>query len=105
MGKGDNVSLVNHLQLGEYLIRAKEIFNIQKIKYKTKDTWSNYVKNNTNISEPYERRHREVAALVQTYGKLKKLSVSFTELYSMRSKIKEVFISNIECGNWWKVAE
>jgi hypothetical protein len=63
------------------------------------------VKQNTNISEAYAREHRTVATLVQTYGKLKKLSVSFTELCLMKKKIKEVFTSNIDCGNWWKVTE
>ena len=100
--EGDSLSLRKHLKLGKGLITAKTIFDIDKRKNKTKETWADWVKNNTTISEAYARQHKEVALLIREYPKLETLAVSFTELFKMKNKIKEMLVKNIEFSEWWK---
>lgn len=99
-------SLHDHLQLGNGLIRSKEIFDHKKtIKTSNKkgitETWITWVSKNTEISESQERRLRQVARLVRRFPKLESLSVTFSELYNMTKKIEEVFIGNIMIYEQW----
>jgi len=100
--QSDLLSLCNHIKLGKHLIKAKEIFDLQKRTNKTRDTWAVWVKTNTKISEAYARQHKEVASLICKYPKLSSLGISFVELFSIKNKIKDVFVRNIQLGEWWE---
>ena len=124
---GDVKSLQDHVKLGEMFTEAFSIFESDKIKRKVieaaskkskkkdkgktiskkdnkdkKDTWAEWVKMNTSISEAYVRQHREIAALTSEYPKLKRLAETYTELYKMKNRIIQCFATNIDIGNWWK---
>ena len=57
---------------------------------------------NTSISEAYVRQHREIAALTSEYPTLKRLAVTYTDLFKMKNRIIQCFAINIDIGNWWK---
>jgi len=103
-------SLRNHLELGNGLTRAKEIFDVGKnkkdknktVKQKTTETWVAWVEKNTPVKESYDRQLRVVARLVSRFPNLGNLAVTYTELYNMRKKIEDVFTRNPSFYEYWE---
>jgi len=100
-------SLLVHLEMGNGLIRAKEIFDNEKKeqrkqKKKTTETWVAWIEKNTPVKESYGRQLREIARLVSRFPNLENLAVTYTELYNMRKKIKDVFTRNPSFYEHWR---
>jgi len=109
-------SLCDHLDLGNGLIRAKEIFDAEKknknkkdknkkdknkTAKKTTETWVSWVEDNTPVKESYDRQLRVVARLVYRLPNLRNLALTYTELYNMREKIVQVSTRNSSFYDQW----
>jgi hypothetical protein len=98
--KNDN--LKEKLKFGHKLFRAKQQYATQKMLLKASGikTWKGWVKLNLTTSLRYADICVSMYKLVDKFPKLADLSISFTELYKMSSKITEVFEDTQIAAEW-----
>lgn len=101
IAKAENQILTYKLKLGEYLETAFDRFKALKKENNFTEKWSDWILKSTGISLAYSKQLRVVLALVKQYTKLRDLSISFTELYKLRSKIRIVFARNAGIRQNW----
>jgi hypothetical protein len=97
---GETKNLQAHIEFGKDLNKVKELFDSQKSIHKLK--WEKWISETVNLSIRYVSKHRTIATLVEKYPQLEKLSITFSELYSMKKKLNDMFARNVTIANWWK---
>jgi len=102
--KGKNTLLLDHISFGYDLTRAKSLFKSHKRKRRnqSKISWESWISNNAKICKRYANKHIAIYRLVSEYPELKKLALSFTELYAISGRIRAVFSRNNAEGLKWK---
>ena len=91
-----------YLGYGEWLNLAFELHKAAKVSGKITNTWSDWLQSNVGISLSYSRQLRDISKLFKDYPKIKKLGISFSELYSKRHDICGMFILNKKIADYWK---
>ena len=104
LGKATNTLLLEHISVGGDLERAKNLFKSlsRKRRNQSKISWELWISNNVKICKRYANKHILVYRLVTEYPELKKLTISFKELYAISGKIRTVFSRNNAEGLKWK---
>ena len=97
----ESTLLKDYVHFGNNLKIAQERFHQWKKENKSDQTWEQWIKENTSFSASYARQIVEVAKLVSDYPKLKELKISYTELYKMKSKIREVLTRREDLREYW----
>lgn len=97
-----NNSLLLHADFGFLLKTARDKFKKFKTKWNIKDIWETWVVKQVGISSSYARKHILVAELMGEYKELRKLNMSFSEMVSLRTKIKTVLDRNREAAQVYK---
>ena len=99
-------SFKRHVQLGKRLNSAKTKFGDEKRKKTIKNqTWKMWRKQNTKIKGACDRRHREIANLIEKYPKLERLQLPYAEFLLKKNRIKDVFSKNPSIGDQWKILD
>jgi len=100
--------LKGHLKHGRDLTITKKRFDLEKrLKKSRKDkakqsTWKEWIKGNTGISASYCRQLMQMGKLTKKSRRLEDLNnVSYTDLFKMRNKIKEVFLERPDIEAYW----
>ena len=97
----ESALLKDYVQFGCNLKLAQKRFDQCKKENGSNQTWEQWIKENTSISASYARQIVEVSELIKDYPKLKELRVGFTEMYKMKSKIKEVLTRREDLREYW----
>jgi hypothetical protein len=95
----DKESLNLRLVWGKNLSEAKKIYNAKKVKGEYWDTW---ITKTLKFSKTHVNRCILMHRFVEKYPKLRNLKITFTELFKLKKKIKEVFEKNEEIAKKWK---
>ena len=77
---------------------GKQIFDVNKIKFKTNGTWADWIRVNTKISEAYATQHKELALLESEYPKLENVAVSYIDMFNINKNVMDIFVLNVEIG-------
>ena len=87
--------------LGSQLNIAKPRFEERKLIDGVTETWGEWVKQNVGLSASYCSKIRDVADLSTKFPRLRNLKgISFTQLYNMRKKIKQLFTNEDIAQKW-----
>jgi len=89
-----------HINAAEKYWEYKALF--KSLKKKNKMTWTKYLRENTEICKSYVNRHIQVYELVLMYPGLRKLNITFTELFKKKDKIKRIFSERPDVAVLWK---
>jgi len=90
LNRGENMLLLDHILFGSDLARAKNLFK-SLTQRQNKITWQLWISENVKISKSYANKHVAMYRLVSEYPKLKKLAISFKELYTISRRIRTIF--------------
>ena len=94
--------LCNYIDFGLLLRRAFALHKIEKDSGRRKDTWKMWLELHVRISEVEVRKLHEMAALLAPYPGLRKLSLSYTEIYRCREQLSSLLESPGPYKDYWR---
>ena len=101
LNRSENTLLLDHISFGNDLAKAKRLFKSLKKRH-NKITWELWISVNVKICKSYANKHIAMYHLVSEYPKLKKLAISFKELYTISHRIRTIFAKNNAEALHWK---
>jgi len=100
--KVDRAALCTYIDFGLLLHRAFALHKIEKDRGRRKDTWKTWLQHHVRISEVEVRKLREMAALLAPYPGLRKLLLSYTEVYRCREQLSSLLESPGPYKDYWR---
>ena len=102
MNQKDNRVLNAHVDAGKVFQRYQQLFKMLKKKDgKFTSTWKSWLNEKVKACRSYVYRHIQMYELCNQYPGLHELNTSYTQLFSMKGKIKRVFLSNTTLADEW----
>ena len=95
-----NTELSGHIKLGAELSQAKKLF--YSLNKNPKIIWHKWISDTVKISKRYADKHISIYKFIHKFPKLKKLSISFKELYGISNRIKILFATEKNIADKWK---
>jgi len=93
-------SIAAHLDFGELLRIAFDLFHLKKTAGQTTDTWAVWVENHVDVCVRYEREIRGIATMLKGYPKFRKLGIGFTDLRKHKQEIG-FMLKNDQFAAFW----
>ena len=92
-----------YLQYGKLLNKAFYTFQDEKKNRKMKDRWEDWLEHNVGIGASFARKIRDVAFIMDpiNFPQFLKLSLSFSEVYRLKTQIQEM-LNKPELAKEWK---
>jgi len=100
--KVGRAALCTYIDFGLLLRRAFALHKIEKDSGRRNDTWKTWLQQHVRISEVEVRKLREMAALLAPYPGLRKLSLSYTEVYRRREQLSSLLESPGPYKDYWR---
>jgi len=101
--KNINAKLIGaSLTYGLWLNLAYEVFEFDKGAGLVKGSWSNWLKENVNVSDSYGRQLCDLSTRFGSYDKMYYLSIPFSEMWSRRFEISQLINSDNNIEQFWK---
>ena len=100
-----NAVLLQSLKLGEALNIAFEIHTIDHINNIISITGKKWLDEEIGICDRYVRKLRELAKSFGDYPLIKRLALSFNEVYSRRNDITNMLVLNPNIAKFWRGEE
>ena len=95
-------SMAFNLNYGCLLELVFKIFEAERKKTNSEQTWDEWLKENVGISSTYSRRLREIARLLEPYkSKFSTVGLSFYEIFNMKKELHAMFDHSEEIRNYW----
>jgi len=95
-------ALCAYIDFGSLLRQAFALYKLEKDRGRhRRDTWKLWLQQHVKISETEARRCREMAALFAPYPRLRKLSLSYTEVYKRREQLSSLLESPGPYKSYW----
>ena len=101
--KVGRAALCTYIDFGLLLRRAFALHKIEKDSGRRKNTWKMWLQQHVRISEVEVRKlESEMAALLAPYPGLRKLSLSYTEVYRRREQLSSLLESPGPYKDYWR---
>ena len=98
---GNKYFLKFYMEYGQALEYFYGLWRNEKIKGNIRLPWNEWLNYNLNISARDVRKKREMHKTFGGYKKLHQTTLSFNELYTRRTAIRCMLLTNREISNFW----
>lgn len=95
-------ALCAYIDFGNLLHQAFSRYKIEKDCGERTDTWEKWLKQHLRISTTEAKKCREVAALLTHYPCFRNLSLTYTEVYNRRERIRNLLESPGPYAEYWR---
>ena len=90
------------MDYGQWLEAAYQLFAREKIAGKQTGSWRDWLATATGMEESIARKLREAWKLFKNYPKIRRLGLSFSELFQRRKEIEGMLNTRHEIAQFWQ---